>query len=142
MLNKASPFYARKEFEKFCVAIVGGLPNNVLGADGGIDGRIPLRTGDGNERKQAILSVKSGKVDVKQVRELKALLNEKRVAGVFITRQPPTKPMMEFANTSGIYSPKIRKAEIFGIQPFPRIQILTLDDMLSGKRPQLPYLYG
>jgi len=132
LLDEASPLYPRKEFEKFCVATIGGLPNEKMGADGGIDGRILLRTGE-----QAIVSVKSGKPDVKHVRELKGLLDKKHVAGVFITRRPPTRPMKDFANRAGLHAPE--KAELFAVKPFPRLQILTLDDVLAGKLPELPY---
>ena len=132
LLDEASPLYPRKEFEKFCVATIRGLPNEKMGADGGIDGRILLRTGE-----QAIVSVKSGKPDVKHVRELKGLLDKKHVAGVFITRRPPTRPMTNFANRAGLHAPE--KAELFAVKPFPRLQILTLDDVLAGKLPELPY---
>ncbi len=132
LLDEASPLYPRKEFEKFCVATIGGLPNEKMGADGGIDGRILLRTGE-----QAIVSVKSGKPDVKHVRELKGLLDKKHVAGVFITRRPPTRPMTNFANRAGLHAPE--KAELFAVKPFPRLQILTLDAVLAGKLPELPY---
>ena len=85
LLTTGSAAAARKEFEKFCIATIGGLPNNKMGADGGIDGRILLEGG-----LTAICSVKSGRVSVKDLRELKGLLNDKQVAGVLITRQPPT----------------------------------------------------
>ncbi len=127
LLNKSSPLYARKEFEKFCVTTIGGLPNDNLGADGGIDGVIPL--GDG---KKAIISVKSGRVSVNHVRELKGLLDTEKVVGIFITRENPTKEMEKFANTSGLYE----SANLLHGQ-FPRIQILTLVDILNGKLPNL-----
>ena len=133
LLNKASPLYARKEFEKFCVTLVGGLPNDKIGADGGIDGKIPLVTGE-----IAICSVKSGKVSVKHIRELKGLLDDsKNVAGVFLTREEPTKDMVRFANQAGRY--KAKKQGLFDNEPFPKMQILTLAQMLTGRLPHLPY---
>ena len=132
LLAQGSPQHARKEFEKFCVATIGGVPNNKMGADGGIDGRIALA-----ENKQAIVSVKSGAVDVRQVRELKGLLTDKHVAGVFVTRQPPTRPMVEFANKAGLVQGL--GTGFFKSKPHPAIQILTLEEILTGKRPELPY---
>lgn len=133
LLNKESPLYARKEFEKFCVTLVGGLPNDKIGADGGIDGKIPLATGE-----IAICSVKSGKVGVNHIRELKGLLDDKKiVAGVFLTREDPTRDMVSFANQAGRY--KTKKQGLFDDRPFPKMQILTLAQMLRGKRPDLPY---
>ena len=132
LLNQASPLYARKEFEKFCVSVIGGLPNDKMGADGGVDGRIPLDGG-----KVAICSVKSGSVGVSYLYQLKGLLNEKNVAGVFVSREKPTKPMVKFAKEAGIY-----KVEgLYTQKPFPKLQILTLEQILRGKRPDLPCKY-
>jgi len=136
----------RKEFEKFCVATVGGLPNIKMGADGGVDGRIRLENGT-----VAIISVKSGKVGVKDVRELKGLLNKKQVIGVFITRQKPTKDMEDFANRAGIYKLQDTENTEGNIdmisdtiinKAFPKIQILTLSRILNEEKPDLPYFGG
>ena len=122
---------ARKEFEKFCVTTIGGMPNAKMGADGGIDGRIPLK-----DKDVAIISVKSGNVDITQIRELKGLLNGKIKIGIFITKIQPTKPMEDFANQSGIfmYSDPLN----FKYETVPKIQILTLEEILRGRRPLLP----
>jgi len=131
LLDHSSALYARKEFEKFCVATVGGLPNDRMGADGGVDGRIPLTTGE-----RAVCSVKSGRVDVKAVRELAGLLKGKDVAGVLLTRQPPTSAMVKFARQAGLHRPA--KKDLLAVKPFPRLQILTLEEILGGRRPELP----
>lgn len=133
LLNQSSPLYARKEFEKFCVASIGGMPNNKMGADGGIDGRIPLEEG-----KRALVSVKSGNVGVAQLRELKGLLDAKHVAGVFITRQPPTRPMVEFANTAGVVEIERPRKGLLLSHTCPVLQIITLEDILTGKPVDLP----
>ena len=135
LLNQTSPLFARKEFEKFCVATIGGLPNDKMGADGGIDGRIPLMS----VPERAICSVKSGQVGVAQLRDLKGLLGVHRhdVAGVFISRHRPTNPMQAFANQAGLHHPT--ETGLFQIDPFPRLQILTLEQILNGKRPNVPY---
>ena len=130
LLNKASPLYARKEFEKFIVTTIGGLPNDKMGADGGIDGRILL---DNDE--VALCSVKSGHVSRSQIVELAGLFDKKNVAGIFVTKEKPTKPMIEFAKQAGFHIPV--KNKFFECKPFPKLQILTLDDVLAGKRPFL-----
>ncbi len=125
---------SRKEFEKFCVTTIGGLPNSKMGADGGIDGRIPLPNNE-----IAVISVKSGKVNVTQVRELKGLLNGKNKVGIFVTKEKPTQPMIQFANQAGIY--QYSKESILRFekqQPIPIIQILTLDEVVKGIKPILP----
>lgn len=135
LLNTESPLFARKEFEKFCVATIGGLPNDKMGPDGGIDGRILLMS----HPERAICSVKSGQVGIAQLRDLKGLLGVKQhdVAGVFISRRDPTRPMRDFANQAGRHTPKTEG--ILTIESFPRLQILTLEEILNGKRPNLPY---
>ena len=128
LLQPVSPIHPRKEFEKFCVASIGGLPNEKMGADGGVDGRIPLVL-----KKRANVSVKSGNVGVRDMRDLTGTLDDsKDVSGVFVTRQQPTRPMREWANQAGVVSLEL-------IPPFPRMQILTLEEVLNGKRPVLPY---
>ncbi len=131
LLNTQSPLHPRKEFEKFCVASIGGLPNEKMGADGGVDGRIQLLL-----KKRANVSVKSGNVGVGDIRDLRGTLNDKKdVGGVFVTRQPATRSMRKLVDTSGVV-----KLEL--LPPFPKMQILTLDEILNGKRPVLPYAYA
>lgn len=130
LLNTQNPLHPRKEFEKFCVASIGGLPNEKMGADGGVDGRIQLLL-----NKRANVSVKSGGVGVRDVRDLGGTLNDKNIGGVFVTRQQPTGPMRSYANKSGVVQLEL-------MPPFPRLQILTLDEILNGKRPDLPYAHA
>ena len=128
LLNMQNPLHPRKDFEKFCVASIGGLPNEKMGADGGVDGRIPLVL-----KKWADVSVKSGGVGVKDMRDLTGTLDDRKdVSGVFVTRQQPTRPTREWANRAGVVSLEL-------IPPFPRMQILTPEEVLNGKRPVLPY---
>lgn len=46
---------------------------------------------------------------------------------MFITLQPPTEPMRQEALYAGIYTP-----EHFPDQQHPRVQILTIDELLAG----------
>ena len=130
LINKSSA-RTRKEFEKFCVTSIGGLPNDKMGADDGIDGRIRL-----TDKEVAIVSVKSGKVTLDQIRALKGLLNGNNKIGIFITKNKPTKGMVKFANQSGVYKPD----ETFVLARatyVPKIQILTLEQILRGEQPVL-----
>ena len=123
---------ARKEFEKWCVTRVGGLPNSTMGADGGIDGRILLPNDE-----VAIISVKSGKVSIGQIRELKGLLDEKQTIGIFISKDAPTKPMLQFAKQSGSHESKDKIGFPRSVL-VPKIQIITLEQILKGELPILP----
>jgi len=51
--------------------------------------------------------------------------------GVFITLEPSTEPMRREAVSAGFYH-----SEWHG--DCPRIQICTIEDLLSGKQPSLP----
>ncbi len=82
------------------------------------------------------VSVKSGHVTVRDIRDLRGTLNDKKdVGGVFVTRQPATRPMREFVNTSEVVQLELSPT-------FPKLQILTLDEILNGERPVLPYAYA
>jgi site-specific DNA-methyltransferase (adenine-specific) len=78
-----------------------------------------------------IVQVKSGHVGVNAVRELKSVASDEAM-GVFITLEPPTKPMEEEAITSGYYHSPIWDKE------YPKIQILTIEDLLHGKTVDMP----
>jgi len=130
-LDRSSALYARKAVVKFCVATVGVLPKARRGAAGCVGVRIPQTTG-----VRAVCSVKRGRVDVKAVRELAGLLKGKDVAGVLLTRQPPTGAMVRFARQAGLHRSATK--DLLAVKPFPRLQILTLEEILGGKRPELP----
>lgn len=81
------------------------------------------------------MQVKSGKVKVGDVRDLVGTVDrEKAAMGIFITLEQPSKPMTVEAASSGYYhSPG------WG-QDYPRIQILTVQDLLNGATVQMPPL--
>ncbi|HTL98425.1 MAG TPA: restriction endonuclease, partial [Holophagaceae bacterium] len=105
------------------------------GADGGIDGLIyfaDLEEGKPTTRR-VIVSVKGGGVTVNQVRDLKGVLErEKAPIGLFVTLEPPTKPMLTEAHSAGFFTGANGKQ-------YPKLQILTVEDLLNGHaRPQFP----
>jgi site-specific DNA-methyltransferase (adenine-specific) len=61
---------------------------------------------------------------------------EKAPIGAFITLQEPTKPMVEEAISAGSYKSPTHYKD----QRFPRLQILTIQELLSGKKLQYPRL--
>ena len=103
------------------------------GADKGIDGRIYITEGDSAAVKQIIISVKAGKTQVPHVRDLRGVLDREEAAiGVLISMQAPTRPMREEAASAGFYTSPWGK--------HPRLQLLTVDDLLSGKGIACPPL--
>lgn len=58
---------------------------------------------------------------------------EKAKIGAFITMNPPTQPMKKEAASAGFYQPKrLHEANV------PRLQILTIEELLSGKAIAYP----
>jgi len=105
------------------------------GADKGIDGVIPFFSGPKEDYRRAIVSVKGGEhVGVAMVRDLKGVLErEKESIGILLTLAPPTKEMVTEAAASGFYD-----SEFWG-RKFPRLQIITIEEMLGGKKPDMPW---
>jgi DNA modification methylase len=138
MLAQQSPA-DRFEFQSWVLTLIGARPSgDVLkkGADRGIDGRITFTIGPKGEMGQALVSVKSGKVNSAQVRDLKGTVErEKAEIGLFITLEEPTSEMQLEATTAGFYTSPIDGRD------YPRIQILTIRELLEEhKKPMLPLL--
>ncbi len=72
-------------------------------------------------------------MQVSYVRDLRGVLDrEKAAIGVLISLEPPTKPMEKEAAEAGFYeSPHLE-------EKFPRIQILTIAQLLVGEQVAYP----
>ena len=129
-LATADPY----QFQWWALGLVGARPvEQKKGADRGIDGRIFFHDdAESQKTKLIVLSVKSGGVQVAHVRDLRGVVEREQAAiGVFITLGEPTKNMKAEAAGAGFYeSPWQTK--------HPRIQIFTIEDLLAGKKIDLP----
>ena len=56
---------------------------------------------------------------------------EKADIGLFITLEEPTKPMRDEAIAKGLYKSPLGKN-------YPKIQILTIQELLEDKKPEIP----
>jgi len=123
------------QFQWWALGQVGARPvDQKKGADRGIDGRLYFHEDDSGQSKQIIFSVKAGGVTVSQVRDLRGVIErEKAEIGVFICFEEPTKPMLREAAEAGLY----RSASI-DRTTYPRLQILTIQQILDGKQPEYP----
>ncbi len=120
----------RYQFEWWALGLVDARPANDRrrGADAGVDGFINFFDDNSGKPKRIIVQVKSGHVNRGMIATLKGdMEREKAEIGVFITLQPPTEPMRQEALSAGIYTP-----EYFPDQQHPRVQILTIDELLDG----------
>ena len=125
------------QFQWWVVSLVDAMPfgGKKKGADGGIDGIIYFKP-DGKRTEKALVSVKGGDhVGVQMIRDLHSTMErEKAPAGIFITKALPTAAMRKEAAAVGRFT-----AEATG-KTYPRLQIVTLAELLRGHRPDLPYV--
>ena len=125
----------RKAFEIWAVSKLDGIPNDKKGADKGVDGRIAFKP-DGKTTKFAVVSVKSGKLKADDIRSLMAVAKREEASslgfGVLVVLNPPTAGMKADAASAGT-------VEMHGNR-YPFIQILTIEEILKGKKPHLPLL--
>ncbi|KKS33979.1 MAG: methylase N-4/N-6 domain protein [Parcubacteria group bacterium GW2011_GWC2_42_12] len=149
-LFKKDPF----EFEYWVLDLINAMPaqsktkEKMRGADKGIDGVITFHkniiNGNGNgiskngngkwEYGKVIVQVKGGGVQRNQIATLKSdVEREKADAGIFITLEKPTKPMISEAVDAGVFT-----TPLTGKFEFPKIQILTVEKLLRGVMPKLP----
>jgi DNA modification methylase len=121
------------QFQWWALGQVGARPaEQKKGADRGIDGRLYFHDDTSGQSKQIIFSVKAGGVTVSQVRDLIGVLDrEKAQIGVFICFEEPTKPMLREAAEAGLYRSTDGTS-------YPRMQILTVEQILKGKQPEYP----
>ncbi len=125
----------RKEFEKWAILTYSNnraIINEKKGADKGIDGIAFMMEGI-NKTSQVLFSVKSGSVSVKEIRDLRGVIERDKAAiGIFITLEEPTKPMLEEARVAGTHRNSLTGQE------FDKLQIITIQQMLDGERLKLP----
>jgi len=128
----------RYQFECWALGLVDAKParDKKKGADAGIDGVINFFDDSSGQAKKIMVQVKSGHIGVSQIRDLKGVLDrEKAAIGAFITLKSPTREMIKEAVSAGFY-----EATHYAGREYPRIQILTIEELLSGKKLLYPML--
>ncbi|MEN6385257.1 MAG: DNA methyltransferase [Phycisphaerales bacterium] len=127
------------QFQWWALGLVGARPiEQKKGADKGIDGRLYFHDEADSTKaktKQIIFSVKAGNVNVSHIRDLRGVLDrENAQIGVLLSMEEPTKPMRVEAASAGFYkSPGWNKN-------YPKMQILTIEEILKGKGVDCPPL--
>ncbi len=129
-LFSRSPF----DFERWAVSLVNGQPNQKQVGDKGIDGVARFALDARGAVGRVLVSVKGGKqLNPSMVRDLGGTVTtQKAEMGVLITNGLPTRGMVDEANHAGSYQ------HPHYAETFPRIQLITVDELLSGKRPRMP----
>ena len=123
------------QFQWWALGLVGARPvDQKKGADKGIDGRLYFHDGS-KETRQIVLSVKGGHLKATDVRDLRGVRErEQAEIGVLLSFETPTKQMRAEAASAGFYTSPWGK--------HPRIQLLTVAELLSGKAIDYPTTPG
>lgn len=125
------------QFQWWAVTQIGARPyqGKKKGSDTGIDGVMYFED-DMNTGKQEkiMVQVKAGAhVSSPHIRDLIGVLDrEKAAIGVYISIVKPTKDMLEEARKAGVF-------ESVNGKMYPRIQMLTIEEIMNGKQPDYPY---
>ena len=131
----------RYQFQWWALSLIRARPyqEKKKGADEGVDGIIYYQDVDPDNTKKTlarkiVVQVKSGKVSVKDIRELKSVVeNQGAVIGVFISLNTPTQPMLKEAAAAGRFHWLHVKDKTY-----PKIQIRTIQELLDGKGIEYP----
>lgn len=125
-----SPF----DFERWAVSLINAQPNEKQVGDKGIDGvaRFPIDAKGGLGR--ILVSVKGGKTIGPQfVRDLLGTVGtQKAQMGILITMAEPTRGILDAVNHAGTYALPANS------QTFPKVQVITVAQLLKGERPKMP----
>jgi len=122
------------QFQWWALDLVGARPVvEKRGADKGVDGRLLFHDDESGKTKQVIFSVKAGHVTALHVRELRGTIEREHAEiGCLISLEEPTQPMRAEAAGAGFYQHPL------GSGMYPRLQLLTVKELLEGKKLQLP----
>jgi DNA modification methylase len=128
----------RDQFEIWSLGLVGARnAAKKKGRDRGIDGRLLFHERPGGKTREVLISVKSGQVGVGDIRDLRGVIGrEESEMGLLITLRPPTQPMRTEATAAGFYRSGSEGVGSWG--KHPKIQILTISELLDGRRVDMP----
>jgi len=135
----------RYQFQWWALSLVEARPlggqagekTGKKGSDRGIDGIIPFIDDNSGKPKQVMIQVKSGHVNSAIIRDLRGVVERENAAiGVLITLEPPSSEMIKEAVSAGFFSSELWQRK------YPRLQILSIEDLLNEKPIQMPAPYG
>ena len=123
------------QFQFWAVSLLEAQPQSEQrrGADRGVDGMLYFIDGPRRTPHKAVIQVKGGRVSSPQVRDLVGVVEREQAAlGLFISLEPPTRDMRQEAAAAGFFHSDLWARE------FPKIQLRTVGEMLSGNGFELP----
>ncbi len=130
----------KHEFQKWAITLIPDAQpwkGGKKGADTGIDGIVYLRTGK-SQGQRAIIEVKGGEtVGVDVIHKLKSVIERERaLVGLLVTLNPPSPQAEKEAVSAGFVEVDMGT----GTTRLRRIQILTIEELMNGTRPELPII--
>ena len=127
-------------FQKWAVEQIEGFVTTRRSADGGVDGRLYFAVPHAQDLQSMVIEVKGGRnVGIGVIRELKGVLDYDAalMAGLIVLHpfgERKTRNFERFMADAGTL-------EILGIE-YPHMQILTVSEILDGKRFHTPTVAG
>ncbi len=124
------------QFQKWCVELVEGFVNVKKTADDGIDGRIYFDMPDEKVLQSMALEVKGGENhSINHVRSLNSVLQYENIqmAGLITLNAPGSQQAKNFLQTMALAG-HVR----IGEREYPRLQMLTVDEILPGAKFKMP----
>jgi len=125
-----SPF----DFERWAVSLIHAEPNQKQVGDKGIDGVARFPTGDKGQLGKVLVSVKGGKtLNPAMVRDLSGTVDTQKAAmGVLISLTDATRGVQDAIDHGGVFTHPANG------QKFPRLQHITIGELMAGQTPQMP----
>lgn len=123
-------------FQKWAVESVDGFVTTRRSGDGGVDGRIYFAMPDKKDLQSMAVEVKGGKnVGIGVMRELRGVLDNDaaQLAGLIVMEPLGATKERNFKS----FMASAGHLEVNGTL-YPRLQMLTVDEMLDGRRFQTP----
>jgi DNA modification methylase len=127
-------------FQKWAVEQSDGFVTTKRAADGGVDGRLYFAVPHAQELQSMVIEVKGGRnVSIADVRSLAGVLEHDPalMAGLIVLHPPAERQARNFAR----FMAEAGTLEILGIE-YPRLQLLTVEEILDGKRFNTPTVAG
>jgi DNA modification methylase len=128
-------YWAVSLIDAFPIGQSSTTPYGKKGADKGIDGWLTFKEGDNIDLKRIVVQVKGGtNIGAQHIRDLIGTVESTKSAmGILITLVESTRPMKLAAMEVGYY-----ESLIWG-QQYPKIQIITIPELLAGRKPEIPH---
>ena len=119
-------------FQKWAIEQIDGFVTTRKTGDGGIDGRLYFSLPDTRDLQSMVLEVKGGKnVNISVVRDLRGVLERDNalMAGLIMMDDLGPRKTANFKTEMAAAG----HLEVNGV-PYPKMQMLTVPDILEGKR--------